>query len=123
MTITARLVDLDSLLKHFYRLVFILPASAIAIIVAIANRHAVTFIVDPFSLDAPALSIDLPLFVIVFGAVFVGMLIGGAVAWGAGSSVRRKARTYRRQIRGLTKEGDAAAPEITTPALPVKRAV
>ena len=116
-------MGLDSLLKYFYRFVFIIPASVIAIIVAIANRHTVTFIVDPFSPNAPALSIDLPLFIIVFGALFIGMVIGGAVAWGSGNSVRRNARTYRRQVRGLEKEREAAAPEAPSPGLPAKRPV
>ncbi len=116
-------MDLETFVKHFYRWVFVLPASVIAVIVAVANRHAATFVFDPFSPDAPALSIELPLFVIVFGAVFIGILIGGGVAWRSGTGVRRKARTYRRQVRGLEKERDAAQPEVTTPALPDTRPV
>ncbi len=117
------MADLDKRVKYFYRLVFILPASVISVFIAIANRHRVSFILDPFSPDAPALSIDLPLFAIVIGAIFIGMLIGGAVVWSSGAGGRKKARTYRKQIRGLEKEKDAGAAQAETPSVPATRPV
>jgi len=68
------------------------PLALIAIALAVANRHKVTFSFDPFDPLKPALGIDLPLAVIVLGALFIGILIGGIATWG---QARRKEK--RRQ--------------------------
>ncbi len=53
------------------------PAVVIAVVVAVANRQNVIFSLDPFSRAAPALALRLPLFVLVFVVLGVGVLLGG----------------------------------------------
>ena len=73
-----------------------LPLSILAVALAVANRKSVTLSLDPFSPDAPALSVTLPLFAIVFGALILGVLAGGMVVWLRQGRYRREARKARR---------------------------
>jgi uncharacterized integral membrane protein len=63
-----------------------IPAVVIAAAVAVANRQDVFFSLDPFSHDTPAIAFQLPLFVVIFLAIGVGILLG----WLAGAVTRRR---------------------------------
>ena len=58
--------------------VFGVPAVVIAGALAIANRQSVVFSFDPFSSDHPALAFSLPLYLLLFVAVALGIVLGGA---------------------------------------------
>lgn len=63
------------------------PLVIIAMAIAVANRSSVTFSLDPFDTEAPALGFDVPLFLIILVSVLLGILIGGMGAW---AQARRK---------------------------------
>ena len=63
------------------------PVALLAIWIAVANRRAVVFSLDPFSQSAPALTLQMPLYLLLFGAVLAGVLLGGSVI-----GIRRVAR-------------------------------
>lgn len=75
-----------------------LPLSILAVALAVANRKPVTLSLDPFSPDAPALSVTLPLFAIVFAALIVGVAAGGLVTWLRQGRFRKEARRARREL-------------------------
>lgn len=77
----------------------ILPPVAIFVIaLAIANRHGVTFSLDPFDAEKPALAFDVPLAAIVLVSIALGILIGGLAAWWQGRRrTSRKLEAERRQ--------------------------
>jgi len=81
-----------------------IPTAAITIWFALANRSAVTVSLDPFTGGASLWAINLPLYVIVFIGVFLGMLAGGAVVWWGQGRWRREAKTTRREVQRLSKE-------------------
>jgi hypothetical protein len=54
-----------------------IPAVVIAVVVALANRQSVIFSLDPFSQTSPALAVRLPLYVLVFLILGLGVLLGG----------------------------------------------
>ena len=54
-----------------------IPAVAVAVVVAVANRQSVIFSLDPFSRTSPALALRLPLFLLVFVVLGIGVLLGG----------------------------------------------
>ncbi|QRG08361.1 DUF1049 domain-containing protein [Xanthobacter dioxanivorans] len=83
-----------------------LPLSILAVALAVANRKAVTLSLDPFSPDAPALAVTLPLFAVVFGALILGVVAGGTVTWLRQGRFRREARRARR-ILDRTPPGNA----------------
>jgi uncharacterized integral membrane protein len=73
-----------------------LPVGIVLVLLAIANRTAVTLSLDPFSREAPALSFTMPLFVLLLAAVMVGVIIGGTATWLRQGVHRRLERQYRK---------------------------
>lgn len=63
------------------------PLVILAMAIAVANRSSVTFSLDPFDTEAPALGFEVPLFLIILASVLLGILIGGMGAW---AQARRK---------------------------------
>jgi hypothetical protein len=53
------------------------PAVAAAVVVAVANRRDVIFSLDPFSQASPAFAVRLPLFLLLFIVLGLGVLLGG----------------------------------------------
>lgn len=80
----------------------ILPAMAIAV----ANRHHVELVLDPFAPKNPALSISLPLFVYLFAAVAFGLLLGGIATWLTQGKWRRGTRQQTAEARRWRNEAD-----------------
>jgi hypothetical protein len=58
----------------------LVPVIVIAAALAVANRGMVTLSLDPFSDVHPALVIQMPLFLLLFFTLLLGVLIGGMVA-------------------------------------------
>src|ERR1700712_498432 len=54
-----------------------LPVALAAIWLALANRPDVVLRLDPFSQDAPAVTVQLPLYLLLFLAILAGVLLGG----------------------------------------------
>ncbi|MGI9387944.1 MAG: hypothetical protein ACR2OX_10985, partial [Methyloligellaceae bacterium] len=50
------------------------PVSVLFVVLAVANRHSVTLVLDPFSPKTPALAVDLPFFVYLFAALLTGLV-------------------------------------------------
>ncbi|MBX3505415.1 MAG: DUF1049 domain-containing protein [Parvibaculum sp.] len=78
------------------RWIILPPVIVLVMALAIANRGAVTFSLDPFDTAAPALGFEVPLFAVILGSVFLGILIGGMGAW---AQARRKKSAKAAEIR------------------------
>ena len=87
--------------------VIVVPLAAIIIAFAIANRQLVTVSFDPFSTVNPAYAATLPLFIMIFVLVILGVVVGGAAAWLRQSKWRRTARKLDAEVRTLQQELDA----------------
>lgn len=85
-------------------LLIAVPALALALIVAIANRGSVTLSIDPFSATSPVIAFELPLYLLIFAALLIGVLIGGSSAWVGQMGWRKKARKNAREVKHLTKD-------------------
>ena len=72
--------------------VIVVPLAVIILAFAVANRQMVTVSFDPFSSANPAYASTLPLFVLIFVLVILGVIIGGGAAWMRQSPWRRTAR-------------------------------
>lgn len=90
----------------FLKSLVLLPVAIVLILLAIANRHAVTLSLDPFSGAAPEIGVTQPLFVFLFAALVLGVLIGGTGSWIAGSKHRRARRYSHREVNRLKAEAD-----------------
>ena len=76
-----------------------LPLMLVVVIFSLANRGAVSLDLWPFKEG-----ITLPLSWLLLGALFVGLLIGGAVVWLSGGKSRRRARELRFDKARLERE-------------------
>ena len=84
--------------------VIVIPLAVVILAFAVANRQIVTVSFDPFSSANPAYSVPLPLFVLIFVLVILGVIIGGAAAWVRQSPWRRTARRLDADVRALHDE-------------------
>ena len=69
-----------------------IPVVAAAGVIAVANRAEVTFSLDPFSTENPALALEIPLFLLIFLALLFGVLLGGFTVWWSRTAPARKRR-------------------------------
>lgn len=56
-----------------------IPVALAAIWLALANRQPVELSLDPFSQSTPALTVQMPLYLLLFIAILAGVLLGGLV--------------------------------------------
>jgi hypothetical protein len=104
-------------MKRALRFVLLLPIIAVAVALSIANRHDVLFSLDPFAEADPTLSVTVPLYWLLFGAVATGVLVGGVAAWLRQSRWRKAARRDHAEIERMRR----AAEERTATAPPPDR--
>lgn len=108
-------------MARFLKSLIFLPLAILLVVFAVANRHDVTFSLDPFSAQDPALAITAPMFWFLFAAVAVGVVIGGLTTWAKQGKYRKEARVKRREADRWHEEADrlkAVAEPPKGPALP-----
>lgn len=84
----------------------LIPIAVALIALSVANRGAVTFTIDPFNPGNPALSYSAPLFVWLFLALILGLLIGSFATWYKQGRHRRQARQNREEAERLRQQAD-----------------
>lgn len=90
--------------------ILILFVLAIAVVAfAVANRHFVSFVIDPLGGPASDFFVEAPLFVFLFGAMMIGFVIGGVAAWFGQARWRNAARTRAKEVTMLKKDVDRLA--------------
>ena len=82
----------------------LVPLAIVILMFALANRQIVTVSFDPFSTTQPTLSFAIPLFMLIFLLVILGVLIGGIAAWLRQSKWRRNARRLEADVEALRRE-------------------
>jgi lipopolysaccharide assembly protein A len=99
-----------------------LAGAILLILFAISNRETVSLALWPL----PFL-VGVPLYLLFFLTLLIGILIGVSMAWIAGRRARRELRRRRRRIEALERELAATQsqlaerPEIPQAALPASR--
>ncbi|MGH6760594.1 MAG: lipopolysaccharide assembly protein LapA domain-containing protein [Phyllobacterium sp.] len=102
----------------------LIPIAIVLIALSVANRGPVIFTVDPFNPGNPALSYSAPLFVWLFLALILGLLIGSFATWYKQGRHRKQARENRDEAARLRTQADQmqkAARAGLGPALPSPR--
>jgi uncharacterized integral membrane protein len=92
------------MLRSIVTAIILIPLAVIMIGFAVANRQVVTISFDPFDASHPAYSLKLPLFVVIFVLVILGVVIGGVAAWMRQSRWRASARRAEARNRELNGE-------------------
>lgn len=96
--------------------IVVLVLALIAVVIAIANRQIVLLSFDPFPW-----TVTLPLYLLLFAALLIGLIIGMAAEWWRGRRWRREARQRRREAQALTRERDALLAAAGKPAAPAPK--
>ncbi len=99
------------MLKRILWFMLALPAGALLVTLAVANRHPVRMAFNPFRPEDVRLSIEMPLFGYLLGALIAGVVIGGFAAWLGQSRWRRTARNRTQEAHRWRAEADRLANE------------
>ena len=91
--------------------VFFVPVAIILILLSVANRHWVTFSIDPLNTQAPAFSISLPFFIFIFVALIIGALIGASLTWVSQGKHRKALREECYETTRLRREVEKERPK------------
>jgi len=90
------------------------PVFLLLVTLAVVNRHPVRLVLDPFRPEAPVVSLVMPFYYYLFGALLVGAVIGGLITWIGQSHWRRRARRraqeavrWQAEAERLVRERDA----------------
>jgi uncharacterized integral membrane protein len=86
--------------------IVLVPLCLGLILIALANRHFVVINFNPFSgVDAAALpGFGVPMFVVLYVALLVGVLLGGIATWFTQGHHRQREKHWRREAHLLNEE-------------------
>lgn len=104
--------------------VVVLPLTVVFITLAVSNRHMVQFILDPLSPENPALALEGPFFIYLFGALLIGVLVGGMAVWFGQRKWRMAAKMRSHEAHEWRREAERLSREMTvsqTEALPAPK--
>lgn len=104
------------MLNRFLTVVIVIPLAIVLIALAVANRGQVAFTIDPFNPGNPGLTASLPLFMLLFAALALGIVIGSLVTWWRHGRYRKAAR------RSQTTAATAKSAISSQASLPAPRA-
>src|SRR5688572_30626701 len=94
-------------MRKFATALVLIPLAIVIVMFAVANREIITVSFDPFDSTNPALAFKMPLFILIFVLVGLGVLIGGMAAWLKQHKWRVRARQAEADVRRLRTELDA----------------
>ena len=92
------------MLRRIVWFVVAFPVAVLLVTLALANRHGVRLVLDPFRPADPTLSLVLPFYAYLFGALLLGVVIGGLATWidagAAGGAARGSATVEAQSLAG-----------------------
>ena len=102
-------------MRKFVTAFVLVPLGIVIVMFAVANREIITVSFDPFDSASPAIAFKMPLFILIFVLVGLGVLIGGIAAWLKQHKWRVRARRAEADVRRLRTELDAQRSLATAP--------
>ncbi|MDX2289232.1 MAG: hypothetical protein NW217_10490 [Hyphomicrobiaceae bacterium] len=119
-----------TVLKRIFSLLVAFPVALLLITLAVVNRHTVRLVLDPFTPEAPVISVALPFYAYLFGALTLGVLAGGAAVWlnqGRWRYLARlrtqEAKRWQAEADRLTREREAESAGAKTGRTPTRALV
>lgn len=92
------------MLSRIFNFVILIPIAVILIALSVANRQSVPVSIDVFNPGSPALTFNAPLFVWLFSAIAIGIVIGGVGTWFTQRHHRKREREFKRESDKLRHE-------------------
>ncbi|MBI3435339.1 MAG: DUF1049 domain-containing protein [Proteobacteria bacterium] len=96
------------MIRRIVALVVLLPIAAVAVALAVANRHVVTASFDPLLAGDARYALSLPFYMFAFAFLIAGIVLGGVATWLRQGRWRRAARQARAQVEALRREALAS---------------
>ncbi len=98
------------MLKRIVGWFVLVPLCAVLIVFALANRQLVVVNLNPLaSTEALASTgVGVPLFLVIFAVLLIGVILGGIATWFAQGAHRRDERHFRRETERLHRELEVA---------------
>jgi hypothetical protein len=97
------------MIKRIAGWVVLVPLSVALVVFCLANRQLVVVNINPFApsraLDNPG--VGLPLFVVIFAFLLLGVILGGIATWLAQGPHRQRERHWRREYQHLSADYEA----------------
>lgn len=87
--------------------VVLVPLCLVMIVFALANTQPVQLYFNPLGPRVSTDSPGVPLFLVLFAVLLIGVLMGGIATWFAQAPHRRDERAYRRETERLNREVNA----------------
>ena len=106
------------MLNRFVLIAVFVPLAIVLVALAVANRGGSAFTLDPFNPGNPALTWQLPLFVLLFAALALGIVIGSLTTWLKQGRYRKLARQRGQEAEVLRQAAASRPPAQTAPQLP-----
>ena len=94
------------MLRRIFNGLVLLPLAIVFVIFAVANRHMVRVSFDPINTADPALSLSMPLFVLILLSAIAGVAAGGVITWFRQGRWRRAARRHEADARAARSQLD-----------------
>ncbi|MGF1456566.1 MAG: LapA family protein [Alphaproteobacteria bacterium] len=82
----------------------LLPFIVLAVTVAIFNRHAIELRFDPLAQFDLAHRLELPVYLVLFASILVGLLLGSLTMWVQQRKWRVRAARQTRHVQRLEKK-------------------
>ncbi len=92
--------------RKLINILILLPVGIVLIVLSVANRNEATLALNPFRPSDTVLSVSAPLFVFLFGALILGMIIGSLATWFTQGKHRKKARREAKEAVKWHTEAD-----------------
>ena len=89
------------MLRRIVAVIILVPLAIIIVAFAVANRQDVVISFDPFDAAHPVYSRTTWLFLPIFAALILGVVIGGVAAWLGQGKWRGAARRFEREMQAL----------------------
>jgi uncharacterized integral membrane protein len=92
------------MLRRILAAIILLPVGAVLIGFAVANRAPITVSFDPFNPHDPARTFTVPLYLLAFGILIAGVVVGGFATWLEQGKKRRARRRIAAELSTLNAE-------------------
>jgi len=99
------------MLKRVVTWFFLIPLALLFAFFALANRQEIQLGIDPISPESPFFGpFPVPLFIVIYGALLLGIILGGIGAYMGQHKKRAELRALRKEHNKLKQQLDAQVP-------------
>jgi uncharacterized integral membrane protein len=108
-------------MRRLLSALIVVPLALLLIALAVANRKLVALSLNPFD-GTSGFGLEAPLFLFLFGAFALGLVVGGFATWLGQGAWRSMARTQAREATSWRRQAERLEKELEGPAATPNRA-